>query len=168
MDSPLNSNQHRQVRYRLCVRCLSLGVLGPPESLVYQASVVDIQQSFLCMNTVIVRDLSSFTLNCRRNPSPSPSSPRTVIIASVDLGTHHSITPETPTNDRIEKLITSLLGEVNKTLEKPACWTLTQWDCRSELVRTEESAIGNWLGDGECAIPLVLCSLMKHARSGRS
>lgn len=46
-----------------------------------------------------------------------------------------------------QQLIDSLLGKVSATLSTPACYTLTEWDVRSEIVRTGESAIGDWLAD---------------------
>lgn len=41
----------------------------------------------------------------------------------------------------------SLLSTVNSTLANPVCYTLTPFDVRSEKVRTEEMAIGNWVAD---------------------
>lgn len=62
-------------------------------------------------------------------------------------GKHHEITPATPTSAEIENLTESLLSTVNSTLANPVCYTLTPFDVRSEKVRTEEMAIGNWVAD---------------------
>lgn len=80
----------------------------------------------------LVRDLSSFTLELASNPS---SSIRSKIITSISHGTRHQITPETPTSQPVQDLIDSLIKNVSETLEKPACLSLTEWDCRSEVVR---------------------------------
>lgn len=62
-------------------------------------------------------------------------------------GKHHEITPETPSSQPIEHLMASLLSSVNSTLSKPVAFTLTAFDVRSEMVRTGESAVGNWVAD---------------------
>lgn len=40
-----------------------------------------------------------------------------------------------------------LLSTVSGTLSKPVCFTLTPFDARSEMVRTRETALGNWIAD---------------------
>ncbi|CDZ97729.1 5' nucleotidase [Phaffia rhodozyma] len=91
------------------------------------------------------RDLSTFTLNLV--PTPDETHKRRYIIQSVDLGKHHEITPETETDEGIQHLIDSLLSRVAEDLERPACYTMTEWNCRSTSVRTDESPIGNLFAD---------------------
>ncbi len=62
-------------------------------------------------------------------------------------GKHLEITPDTPTSTEVDELTKSLLSTVTKTLTKPVCFTLTPFDVRSEIVRTQESAVGNWIAD---------------------
>lgn len=45
------------------------------------------------------------------------------------------------------ELLASLLKDVDASLSAPLCFTLSEWDVRSEVVRTNESAIGNWMAD---------------------
>lgn len=78
------------------------------------------------------RDLSSFTLSLKRNPSSS--SPRRYLINSIS-GQHLTTTPDTPTSEDVQALIDELLKGIGKTLDEPACFTVAEWDCRSEVVR---------------------------------
>jgi 5'-nucleotidase len=47
----------------------------------------------------------------------------------------------------MEDLLKSLLSSVSSTLSKPVCWSLTPFDARSEIVRTQETGLGNWMAD---------------------
>ena len=47
----------------------------------------------------------------------------------------------------MEDLLKSLLLSVSSTLSKPVCYSLTPFDARSELVRTKETGLGNWVAD---------------------
>lgn len=40
-----------------------------------------------------------------------------------------------------------MLSSVSEALTKPVCFTLTPFDARSEVVRTQESGLGNWIAD---------------------
>jgi len=71
---------------------------------------------------------------------------RTKVVKKLS-GKHLEITPETPTAPEIDALVKSLLSTVSESLCKPVCFTLTPFDVRSEKVRTEETAIGNWVAD---------------------
>ena len=62
-------------------------------------------------------------------------------------GKHHYIIPSSPSNQEIESLLKSLLSTVSQTLSKPVCWSLTPFDARSEVVRTKETGLGNWVAD---------------------
>lgn len=62
-------------------------------------------------------------------------------------GEHLYVTPSSPTSAAFEVLISTLLSSVSETLEKPVCFALTPFDARSELVRTKETGLGNWVAD---------------------
>jgi hypothetical protein len=47
----------------------------------------------------------------------------------------------------MQDLLKSLLSSVSSTLSKPVCWSLTPFDARSEIVRTQETGLGNWVAD---------------------
>lgn len=89
------------------------------------------------------RDLSEAILEFEDTP---PQSVRRKVITRI-VGTHHEITPETPTSVEVDNLVKSLLSTVSDTLSKPVCLSFTPFDVRSEKVRTEETAIGNWVAD---------------------
>ena len=88
------------------------------------------------------RDLSSATLTLS---DPQTSIRRRQIF---DLsGQHHYILPSSPKKQEFDDLLKSLLSSVSGTLGKPVCFTLTSFDARSELVRTRETGLGNWVAD---------------------
>jgi len=89
------------------------------------------------------RDLSELTLELSDTP---PGSIRKKLIKSV-RGKRHVTTPSWPTCPKFDSMLHLVLGEVQSSLAKPICRTLTKWDVRSEHVRTDESAIGNWMAD---------------------
>jgi 5'-nucleotidase len=89
------------------------------------------------------RDLSEALFELEDTPEGSI---RRKVVKSLS-GKHHEITPETPTSEGIETLVKSLLSTVSDALSKPVCFSLTPFDVRSEIVRTEETAIGNWVAD---------------------
>ena len=89
------------------------------------------------------RDLSEAVFELEDTPAGSV---RNKVVKSLS-GKHHEITPATPTAPEVDKLVDSLLSTVSDTLSKPVCFSLTPFDVRSEKVRTEETAIGNWVAD---------------------
>lgn len=89
------------------------------------------------------RDLSSATLELS---PPDDNAIRRRMVTGL-TGIHHYIVPSSPTSPEIEDLVKSLLADVTKALSQPVCYTLTPFDARSEVVRTEESALGNWVAD---------------------
>lgn len=90
------------------------------------------------------RDLSSFTLTLSE-PHPSPAVRRRTITA-LD-GRHHYVLPSLPSSKSMHDLVQSLLSSVSSTLQKPVCFSLTPFDARSEVVRTRETGLGNWVAD---------------------
>jgi hypothetical protein len=47
----------------------------------------------------------------------------------------------------MDEVLKKVLSSVSDALSAPLCNTVTAWDCRSSVVRTDESAIGNWMAD---------------------
>lgn len=62
-------------------------------------------------------------------------------------GKHHYVIPASPSSTELDKLVKNLLESVTKTLGQSVCYTITPFDARSEVVRTRESALGNWAAD---------------------
>lgn len=89
------------------------------------------------------RDLSSASLELTDTP---PKSVRRKLVSSL-TGKHHYILPSSPSSKPVEELLKSLLHSVEGTLGKPVCFTLSAFDARSELVRTQETGLGNWIAD---------------------
>ena len=48
---------------------------------------------------------------------------------------------------QIADLLVDVIAHLSKALKAPLCKTDVELDCRSALVRTTESAIGNWFAD---------------------
>ncbi len=89
------------------------------------------------------RDLSEAFLE----PESTPDGSVRKRIVKTLTGKHHTIDPSTPSDKSFESLVENLLSTVSGTLSKPVCFTLTPFDARSELVRTRETALGNWMAD---------------------
>lgn len=103
----------------------------------------DVVSSRLIKSGTDFRDLTSAVLTL--TPTP-PGSIRRRLISSL-RGTHHYVLPTSPTSPDFQALVDSLLSSVSSTLSKPVCFTLTPFDARSELVRTQETGLGNWVAD---------------------
>lgn len=89
------------------------------------------------------RDLTSATLTLSDSSS---SSIRRKTISNLK-GEHLYVVPSSPTSPDFDALIHQLLSSVSDTLSKPVCFALTPFDARSELVRTKETGLGNWVAD---------------------
>lgn len=89
------------------------------------------------------RDLSEATLALS---PPNDNVVRRRVITSL-TGKHHYVLPTSPTSPELDKLVANLLQSVSKTLSEPVCYTITPFDARSEVVRTQESSLGNWAAD---------------------
>ncbi|KAE8543376.1 hypothetical protein D1P53_000082 [Cryptococcus gattii VGV] len=89
------------------------------------------------------RDLTSANLTV--TPAP-PGSIRRQLVTSL-TGKHLYVLPSSPSSPQFEELVKSLLSSVSEALTKPVCFTLTPFDARSEVVRTQESGLGNWIAD---------------------
>ncbi|KAF8509902.1 Metallo-dependent phosphatase-like protein [Gautieria morchelliformis] len=89
------------------------------------------------------RDLSELTLELEDGP---PGAARRRVVKSV-VGKRHTVTPDTKSSTELESLLATILSSVSTTLGSPLCKVTTPLDLRSELIRTEESAAGNWFAD---------------------
>jgi hypothetical protein len=88
------------------------------------------------------RDLTEASLNL----TPKSANLRRRTLESL-TGKHHYVVPSSPSSKSVEDLLKSLLSTVSATLSKPVCWSLTPFDARSEVVRTKETGLGNWVAD---------------------
>ncbi|KIO34287.1 hypothetical protein M407DRAFT_16826 [Tulasnella calospora MUT 4182] len=89
------------------------------------------------------RDLSSMTVELVDAPEGSA---RRKLVKSVK-GKHHIISSEMPSSESLKQILSTLLKDVGSALKAPVCRSLTEVDCKSGYVRTEESASGNWFAD---------------------
>lgn len=89
------------------------------------------------------RDLSSFVLELEDTPEGSV---RKKLIKSI-RGKYLQTKPECKKSERLAKLLEDLLSSVGSTLKAPIGKTEVELDCRSSVVRLDESAAGNWFAD---------------------
>ncbi|WVR09253.1 hypothetical protein IAU60_006318 [Kwoniella sp. DSM 27419] len=89
------------------------------------------------------RDLSSADLEL--TPQPAGSVRKHLITRLT--GKHHYILPSSPSDKSFTEMVQSLLSSVSEALSKPVCFTLSAFDARSEIVRTQEVGLGNWIAD---------------------
>ncbi|ELU40365.1 flagellar associated protein [Rhizoctonia solani AG-1 IA] len=52
-----------------------------------------------------------------------------------------------PPSPALTRIIKNQLDSVSSTLSEPICHTLTEWNAKSDLVRIDESALGDWMAD---------------------
>ena len=88
------------------------------------------------------RDLTEASLNL----TPASNNLRKRTVGSL-TGKHHYVVPSSTRSRSVDKLLKTLLSTVSATLQKPVCWSLTPFDARSEIVRTKETGLGNWVAD---------------------
>ncbi|KAI0721526.1 Metallo-dependent phosphatase [Cerioporus squamosus] len=89
------------------------------------------------------RDLSEVTLELADTPAGSV---RRKVIRAI-RGKHHETKPDMKKNERIAKLLESLLSSVSSALKAPICKTAVELDLRSSLIRVQETAAANWFAD---------------------
>ncbi|KAK7693184.1 hypothetical protein QCA50_002750 [Cerrena zonata] len=89
------------------------------------------------------RDLSEFILDLEDTPEGSV---RKKLIKSV-RGKHHETKPGSKKSEHIAKILEKVISSVSSSLKAPVCQTSIELDCRSALVRTQETASGNWFAD---------------------
>lgn len=89
------------------------------------------------------RDLSEMTIEL---VDSAPNSIRSKTISSI-TGIRHETAPDDPKSESLANILKTILSDVSDTLKSPVCLTDSPLDCHSALIRTEESAAGNWFAD---------------------
>ncbi|THH05733.1 hypothetical protein EW145_g4582 [Phellinidium pouzarii] len=89
------------------------------------------------------RDLSEIVLELEDS---SLGSVRRKIIRTVK-GKRLETQPESPSSQRLKDILSKILDSVSDTMKKPVCKASAPLDLRSELIRTAESASGDWFAD---------------------
>ncbi|SPO22951.1 related to 5`-nucleotidase precursor [Ustilago trichophora] len=89
------------------------------------------------------RDLSELKLELT-DPDNSAVRRRTIKSLSVQ---RYRASPDDPTSPELKSLLDDLLAKISKSTGQSVAYTLTPWDVRSEKVRTDESAFGNFVAD---------------------
>ncbi|KAG6910928.1 hypothetical protein DXG01_006611 [Tephrocybe rancida] len=89
------------------------------------------------------RDLSELKLELENTP---PGSVRRKVIKRI-TGKRHTIHPGSRSSQPMATLLKTLLSSVSDTMNAPVCKTATTIDCRSQFIRTAESAAGNLIAD---------------------
>ncbi|CAE6416264.1 unnamed protein product [Rhizoctonia solani] len=98
---------------------------------------------FLVKSGTDFRDLSELTLELEDTPEGSV---RRKIVKSI-RGTRHSIQPSQPASPALTRIIKNQLDSVSSSLSEPICHSLTEWNAKSDMVRTDESSLGDWMAD---------------------
>lgn len=89
------------------------------------------------------RDLSKLILELEDAPEGSI---RRQVIKGIH-GKRHAVTPDIPSSEKLQKIVSSVLSSVSGTLNAPVCVTEVKLDLRSQLLRTNETAAANWFAD---------------------
>ncbi|KAF8717780.1 5'-nucleotidase family, partial [Rhizoctonia solani] len=91
---------------------------------------------FLVKSGTDFRDLSELTLELEDTPE-----------GSIRRKVVKSIRGNQPPSPALTRIIKNQLDSVSSTLSEPICHTLTEWNAKSDLVRIDESALGDWMAD---------------------
>ncbi|KAJ7090221.1 Metallo-dependent phosphatase-like protein [Mycena belliarum] len=97
----------------------------------------------VCKSGTDFRDLSEITLELAATP---PGSIRKQVIKRI-TGKRHSTKPGSKSSDNLTAILKTVLSSVSSTLKAPVCNSTVPIDVRSQIIRTEESAAGNWFAD---------------------
>ncbi|KAJ7236731.1 Metallo-dependent phosphatase-like protein [Mycena haematopus] len=103
----------------------------------------DSGEVLVCKSGTDFRDLSEITLEFKTTPAGSI---RKKVITRI-TGKRHSIQPGSKSSEKLTEIVKTLLSSVSSTLKAPVCNTIVPMDVRSQMIRTEESAAGNWFAD---------------------
>lgn len=91
------------------------------------------------------KDMSEVWLEFGVPPDAPEGTPRTILKAEVTR-----IQPDPVEDSRLPGLgkeIDEILAKISKATDQPVATSLTPWDCRSEKLRSEETAIGDFISD---------------------
>lgn len=69
------------------------------------------------------------------------------IVNSLFAVQRHRTSPSDPTSEELSSLVEDLVSRISKSTNEIIAASLTPWDARSEKVRTDESALGNFIAD---------------------
>ncbi|CDR87142.1 related to 5`-nucleotidase precursor [Sporisorium scitamineum] len=89
------------------------------------------------------RDLSELRLQLS-DKDDSAVRKRTIQSLSVK---RYRASVDDPTSPKLKSMLDDLLAKISKSTSQSVAYTLTPWDVRSEKVRTDESAFGNFVAD---------------------
>ncbi|KAH8108440.1 Metallo-dependent phosphatase [Phellopilus nigrolimitatus] len=89
------------------------------------------------------RELSEVVLELVDSPLGSV---RKKVIKSIK-GKRHVTQSDSPYSQRLKDILSKILDSVSDTMKKPVCKAAAPLDLRSELIRTGESASGDWFAD---------------------
>ncbi|TKY86649.1 hypothetical protein EX895_004288 [Sporisorium graminicola] len=89
------------------------------------------------------RDLSELQLELT-DKDDSAVRKRTIKSLSVK---RYRASVDDPTSPQLKSMLDDLLAKISKSTSQSVAYTLTPWDVRSEKVRTDESAFGNFVAD---------------------
>ncbi|KAG9121475.1 hypothetical protein FRC07_002562 [Ceratobasidium sp. 392] len=98
---------------------------------------------FLVKSGTDFRDLSDLTLELEDTPEGSV---RNKLIKSI-RGARRAVKPDMSPSDSLAEVLKKQLESVSSSLSEPICQSLTEWNAKSDLVRTDESSLGNWMAD---------------------
>ncbi|KAJ7684723.1 Metallo-dependent phosphatase-like protein [Mycena polygramma] len=97
----------------------------------------------VCKSGTDFRELSEITLELETTPAGSI---RRRVVSRI-TGKRHSTKPNSKSSEALTKILKTVLSGVSSTLKAPVCNTTVPIDVRSQIIRTEESAAGNWFVD---------------------
>ncbi|KAI9509971.1 Metallo-dependent phosphatase [Russula earlei] len=89
------------------------------------------------------RDISEIWLELEHTPKGSI---RRQLIGRV-TGKRHQISPDLRSCQKLRKILDNILKSVGASLKAPLCKLSAELDVRSHLIRTQESASGDWFAD---------------------
>lgn len=89
------------------------------------------------------QELSEVTLTLQDTP---PGFVRKKLIESIS-GIRHLTTGDLAADPKMQSVIECELADINKAMADPICTSKVELDARSSVVRTGESAVGNWVAD---------------------
>jgi hypothetical protein len=83
------------------------------------------------------------------------------------LGRRLQVTPDLPSSPEMKDILASVLSDVSHSMSVPVCYTLNEWDVRSEIVRTDEVRLSRGVQRNyvDCRLILVSSSLRSETGS---
>ncbi|CAG8708901.1 7943_t:CDS:2, partial [Dentiscutata heterogama] len=90
------------------------------------------------------RELSIVELNIDENTNEEGRNLKKIKTITV---TRREITSSIVEDESLSELIESATSDIKEKMTKPVAYTETTWDCRSSMLRTQETAFGNFVAD---------------------